>query len=136
MKEIVDALKALADEQRLRIINVLMDNELCVCEIRGSLRISQPLISHHLSILRNAGVLSTKKRGQWVYYFVDKKNIKKIQKLILLSLKEMKNQKPFSDDEERLKKCLIGAISRKCKKNGEARICPNENMKREAKQWK
>lgn len=61
-------LKALADPTRLRIIGLLQDGEVCVCHIHDSLKISQPKTSRHLAYLRRAGVVTTEKRGLWVYY--------------------------------------------------------------------
>ena len=61
--------KSLADETRLKIILLIHDEqELCVCELTAALDCSQPKISRHLAQLREAGVLSTRKLGQWVYY--------------------------------------------------------------------
>jgi ArsR family transcriptional regulator len=61
-------LKALADPTRLRIVRLLQADEVCVCHIHESLKISQPKTSRHLAYLRRAGVVTTEKRGLWVYY--------------------------------------------------------------------
>lgn len=61
-------LKALADPTRLRIVGLLQGGEVCVCHIHDSLKISQPKTSRHLAYLRRAGVVTTEKRGLWVYY--------------------------------------------------------------------
>jgi DNA-binding transcriptional ArsR family regulator len=61
-------LRVLADEVRLRILGLLADRELCVCEMVGVLKLSQPLVSHHLRVLRDAGLLSSRRRGKWIYY--------------------------------------------------------------------
>jgi ArsR family transcriptional regulator len=61
-------LKALADPTRLRIVGLLQDGEVCVCHLHDSLKISQPKTSRHLGYLRRAGVVTTEKRGLWVYY--------------------------------------------------------------------
>ncbi|MBF0318333.1 MAG: metalloregulator ArsR/SmtB family transcription factor [Nitrospirae bacterium] len=59
---------ALSDETRLRIIKLLEMGELCVCDIVGALDISQPKVSFHLSILKDAELISDRKDGKWVYY--------------------------------------------------------------------
>jgi len=60
--------KALGDETRLRIIALLQIRELCVCEIMVALGLTQPTTSHHLMILKNAGVVDDRKEGKWVFY--------------------------------------------------------------------
>jgi len=67
MQEIV-VFKALSDESRLRIINLLMQRELCVCEIEKILDMSQSNVSRHLNKLKNAGIVLSKKQSQWAYY--------------------------------------------------------------------
>ena len=60
--------KALADPTRLRILGLLMSGEICVCHIHESLKIPQPRASRHLAYLRRAGLVETRKDGQWVHY--------------------------------------------------------------------
>jgi ArsR family transcriptional regulator len=61
---------ALADPTRLGILNLLAESrsEVCVCDITGSFKLGQPTISHHLRILKEAGMVTGDKRGKWVYY--------------------------------------------------------------------
>jgi ArsR family transcriptional regulator len=66
--ELVVILKALADETRLRMLHLLKERELCVCEIEEVLGIQQSNASRHLDKLRNAGLVCSEKRAQWVYY--------------------------------------------------------------------
>ena len=60
--------KALGDEMRLRIVALLAHGELCVCHIVEALSLSQPNASRHLAILRNAGIVTCRRRDKWVYY--------------------------------------------------------------------
>jgi ArsR family transcriptional regulator len=60
--------KALADATRLRILALLLRGEVCVCHIHESLGIPQPKASRHLAYLRRAGLVETRKDGQWVHY--------------------------------------------------------------------
>jgi ArsR family transcriptional regulator, arsenate/arsenite/antimonite-responsive transcriptional repressor len=64
-------LKALADPTRLRMLDLLVaqPQPLCVCDITGQFRLRQPTISHHLRILREAGLINGEKRGVWSYYW-------------------------------------------------------------------
>lgn len=61
-------LKAVADETRLRIVALLAHGELCVCHVETALKLSQPNASRQLGILRNAGVVDTRRDGSWIYY--------------------------------------------------------------------
>ncbi len=67
---LAERLKALADPTRLRMLDLLArrDAPLCVCEITERFPLHQPTISHHLRILRQAGMISGEKRGVWSYY--------------------------------------------------------------------
>jgi ArsR family transcriptional regulator len=60
--------KALGDEMRLRIVALLSHGDLCVCHIEEALGLSQSNVSHHLSVLRNAGIVEPHRNGKWVYY--------------------------------------------------------------------
>jgi ArsR family transcriptional regulator len=66
--DLVDILKALADENRLRILNLLRNGELCVCDIETVLGIKQSNTSRHLNRLKIAGIIAFQKKSQWVYY--------------------------------------------------------------------
>lgn len=65
--------KALGDPVRLRLLSLVAGHEggeACVCDISGSFDLSQPTISHHLKVLREAGLLESQRRGTWVYHRV------------------------------------------------------------------
>ncbi len=68
MRTLIKATKALSDETRLRILNLLMERDCCVCEVMQALRISQTRASRNLSMLYDAGFLDLKKEGQWSVY--------------------------------------------------------------------
>lgn len=68
IRDVAELLKALGDPTRLAIVRMLAGKELCVCEIMDAFAMSQPAISHHLRILRQADVVSDEKDGKWVYY--------------------------------------------------------------------
>lgn len=71
--------KALADETRLRILKLLETREMCVCEVMVALELTQPTASHHLGILENAGLISSRKEGRWVFYsLTDPKLLRKV----------------------------------------------------------
>lgn len=60
--------KALGDDSRLRIVALLAHGELCVCHVEEALKLSQPNVSRQLSVLRNAGVVESRRNGTWVSY--------------------------------------------------------------------
>lgn len=62
--------KALGDPTRLRMLNLLFEEPLCVCSIEQVLGLSQPAASRHLATLRGAGILRAERRAQWVYYAI------------------------------------------------------------------
>src|SRR5690349_11127260 len=62
-------LKAVADPVRLRLMSIIAaSDETCVCELSGEFDVTQPTISHHLRVLREAGWVDSERRGTWVYY--------------------------------------------------------------------
>lgn len=66
----IDVLKALADENRLRIVNLLIHAELCVCEIETILQMTQSNTSRHLTKLKSNKIIESSKDAQWVHYVV------------------------------------------------------------------
>jgi len=69
---LIKSLKALADEKRLKILHMLMANDLCVGALAKHLSMSKPAVSQHLQILRKAGLVKGEKRGYWTHYVVDR----------------------------------------------------------------
>ncbi len=71
--DIAAKLKALSDPVRLRLFSLVASHaggEACVCDISGDFDVTQPTISHHLKVLKDAGLLASERRGSWVYYSV------------------------------------------------------------------
>jgi ArsR family transcriptional regulator len=90
MNHILTVLKSLSDETRLRIINLLYEKELCVCDIMEVLQIPQTKASRHLSYLKNAGLVTDRKQGQWVYYSLTPEGkMKLIQSLVFDHLRQL-----------------------------------------------
>ncbi len=76
MRELIKAFKALSDETRLRILNLLLERECCVCEVMQVLNISESRASRNLSALYDAGFLKLRRQGLWALYSIDKEGIK------------------------------------------------------------
>lgn len=68
MKKIAQKFKALSDETRLRILALLTNDEMCVCDLMAILDLPQSTVSRHLATLRNAGWVEDRRQGVWMYY--------------------------------------------------------------------
>ncbi|HIE17602.1 MAG TPA: ArsR family transcriptional regulator [Dehalococcoidia bacterium] len=75
MRDLVKALKALSDETRLRIMNLLLERECCVCEVMQALNISQSRASRNLNALYDAGFLKLRRQGLWALYSLDEERL-------------------------------------------------------------
>jgi ArsR family transcriptional regulator len=75
VRELVRAAKALSDETRLRILNLLLERECCVCEVMQVLDISQTRASRNLNILYDAGFLKLRREGLWAYYSIERADL-------------------------------------------------------------
>lgn len=70
-RDLAASFKALADPVRLRLLSLIASfagGEACVCDLTDPFEVSQPTISHHLKVLREAGLIESERRGTWVYY--------------------------------------------------------------------
>ncbi|OGO17195.1 MAG: hypothetical protein A2Z02_02070 [Chloroflexi bacterium RBG_16_48_7] len=119
MYKLVKALKALSDNVRLRIINLLLQRECCVCEVMQALRISQTRASRNLNMLYDAGFLKLRKEGLWSYYSVDKANVERYLSLLTEAVEDgLKSDEDTEKDKQRLNEappmgpgcCRLGSI--------------------------
>ncbi len=105
MQDLIKLMKALSDETRIRILNVLLERECCVCEVMQALNISQTRASRNLSILCGAGLLKLRKDGLWSLYSIDNKGMAEyLSELVEAVRKALENNKTAALDKERLKK--------------------------------
>lgn len=75
-------LQALADPTRFAIVKQLStDGEVCACDFTACCDVSQPTVSHHLKVLREAGVIASERRGTWIYYWLEPKAAHRIAAL-------------------------------------------------------
>ena len=104
MLEILNITKALSDETRVRALMMLTGGELCVCQIIEMLGLAPSTVSKHMSILRQAGLVETRKEGRWIYYrLADRKALKACEILDWLE-KHLKNDKKILDDVKQLRR--------------------------------
>ena len=104
MRELVKATKALSDETRLRVLNLLTERDCCVCEVMQALDISQTRASRNLAILYDTGFLKLRKEGLWSLYSIDGEMPGYLSDLVGAATKAMKGDKAAVSDRERLKK--------------------------------
>ena len=104
MQEILTIFKALSDETRLRILKLLENGELCVCDIVAALDTIQPKVSFHLSTLKEAGLITDRKQGKWVHYKMNDSDI--FRRFLLLSTLERVSAETVFEDIRRLKDFL------------------------------
>ena len=102
IKRLEKILKALAYKSRLRIINMLQDKPLCVCEITEVLGLSQSTVSGHLRVLRDADLLEDSKDGLWVEYRLVNKGIINKQ-LFMIIMKTLDGDADMKLDREQAK---------------------------------
>jgi len=116
MRELVKAFKALSDETRLRILNLLLERECCVCEVMQALDISEPRASRNLSALYDAGFLKLRRQGLWALYSIDREGLKEhYADLIEAIRKALDGNKTALQDRQRLRNaqrvgpgCIVG----------------------------
>ena len=94
-KQIVIALKAIADPARLQILRLLKQKGqcsigkgvgMCACDVQDHVKLSQSTISHHMAILRNAGLVDAKKHGLWMWYQRNEKSLKTLGQAVSVDL--------------------------------------------------
>lgn len=84
-KSLAAVFKALSDPVRLRLLSLIASfegGEACVCDVTSAFNVSQPTISHHLRVLREAGLIDSERRGTWVYYWVLPEALKNLGALL------------------------------------------------------
>lgn len=102
MRELVKVFKALANENRLRILKMLEGRQMCVCEIKEVLGVSQPSVSRHLKELRDASLVEEIPEGIWVNYQLSEAAMNEYAPVILEYLKEWINDvKNIADDKRK-----------------------------------
>lgn len=103
--DISEILKALADETRLRILNILKKGEFCVCDVENALNLNQSNVSKHLNKLKSTKIIRATKKAQWVYYSMNEKTMV-LYPFIRELLEKSLNEEVFEKDLENLKKYL------------------------------
>jgi len=103
MRNLIKAIKALSDETRLRILNLLTERECCVCEVMQALEISQSKASRGLSALYDAGFLKLRREALWSFYSIDETE-EFYAELVSVVRKALKDNEVVQADRERLRR--------------------------------
>jgi len=124
MKELVKIFKALSDPARIKIVKLLEKKDMCVCELKEALGIGQSNVSHHLRILKEAGLVCDFKDGLWVNYTLsrekgsDEGKVLKMMSGLINDSEDIKNylKKAKTADRERIC-CKSNSAKSSCSKN-------------------
>jgi ArsR family transcriptional regulator len=107
MRQTIRTFKALSDETRLRILNILLERECCVCEVMQALDISQTRASRNLTALYEAGFLKLRKDGLWSLYSIDRDDMNEyVADVVRAATKALEGNKTLKQDRERLRKAV------------------------------
>ncbi|HEX2132169.1 MAG TPA: metalloregulator ArsR/SmtB family transcription factor [Actinophytocola sp.] len=101
--ELATAFKALGDPVRLRLLSLIAAHEggeACVCDISGAFDLTGPTISHHLKVLRQAGLVTSERRATWVYYRIRPETVAMLAD-VLVPRGTLPSSDCFSDESER-----------------------------------
>ncbi len=101
----VDLFKALSEESRLRILSLLLDGEMCVCEIEAALNMSQSNASRHLAALKACGILDCDKQAQWAYYRISDRFKHDHEELWNYLQRQLKELPSYQNDRKESQKC-------------------------------
>jgi len=123
MRDFVKLFKALSNETRLRILNILLERECCVCEVMQALDISQTRASRNLAALYEAGFLKLRKDGLWSLYSIDRDDMNEyLADLVKAITKALEGNKTLEQDRARLRKAVRVGPSCAEKMRGEKTI--------------
>jgi DNA-binding transcriptional ArsR family regulator len=98
LEDLVPFFKAFCNTTRVRIVELLLAGERCVCEITPSVGGSQPLISHHLAILRDSGFVVMREEGARAYYRIDEENFEAARRAFALAIERARLAEPPAGD--------------------------------------
>lgn len=101
MNKLITIFKLLSDETRLRILCLLYQEELCVCQLSGLLEAPQSRVSKNLSKLRDLNLVTDERKDKFVYYSLKRNNIM-LEKILGLLLADIDKYPPLSEDKRRL----------------------------------
>ena len=81
-KQTATVFKAFCDENRIKILQLLIDGEKCACKLLEAMNITQPTLSHHMKTLLDSGIVNGRKEGKWMHYSISKEGLEKAQEYL------------------------------------------------------
>ncbi len=123
--DLLKTLKALSHLNRIRILNLLNHEELCVCELENIMDLNQSNVSRHLGKLKEANLIIGEKKAQWVYYKINEK-LFKAHSFLQNILEEELDHSDYKEDIIKLNKYLASDLS--CEDLTDSNIFENVNM--------
>jgi ArsR family transcriptional regulator, arsenate/arsenite/antimonite-responsive transcriptional repressor len=106
MKEMVKVFKAVADPNRVRILKMLQQKKMCVCELSAVLGITQPSVSRHLGMLRDAGLVRDERNCQWIDYELCEEKVNKYAPALMKHIRTWINEDPRVNRDAAMLKTL------------------------------
>ena len=76
--------KAFCDENRIKILQLLIDGEKCACKLLEAMNITQPTLSHHMKTLLDSGIVNGRKEGKWMHYSISKEGLEKHRNILII----------------------------------------------------
>ncbi|MCE5301668.1 MAG: metalloregulator ArsR/SmtB family transcription factor [Planctomycetaceae bacterium] len=107
MRDLMAVMKALADENRVRIVLALQPEELCVCQIVELLELAPSTVSKHMAILKQARLVESRKEGRWMFYRIAENDVPaEARKITSLVVELLAGDSQMSEDARQLKRIL------------------------------
>jgi len=107
MRQVVEIAKALGDATRMRALAALRGRELCLCQITELLRLAPSTVSKHMSILKRAGLVNSRKDGRWIYYcWAGREGLSEVKKALSWVRSCTEEDQELTDDLRRLEAVL------------------------------
>lgn len=115
MNKHLEVFKALSDKTRVRILLLLMERDLCVCELMFVLKMEQSRVSHQLQVLKNADLVKDEREGKWMIYSISPARKKIVLTIFDKLIPQLKDTPETRLDKENFRICLEKDIRRSCR---------------------
>ncbi len=121
MRDLLSVMKALADENRLRIVSALEGQELCLCQLVVLLGLATSTVSRHASILQQARLVESRKQGRWTYFRLAETPPPAALEALSLVVSALKRDQQAREDRKHLKRILRIDPEKLCRKQSECK---------------
>lgn len=114
MNEFIEITKAISDPNRVRALMALRGQELCVCRIIELLQLAPSTVSKHLTILKQAGLIESRKEGRWMHYSLPSDKSSNVWKTLAWIFQSLENSRETAADNQRLAEILEVDVGELC----------------------